>query len=247
MEEEKLQPLLVVEDDLALQKQIKWSLDAESVLANDRESAMAQLRRHGSPVVTMDLGLPPDADSVSEGFKLLEQILAAAPDTKVIVLTGQNGQANALKAVAMGAYDFLAALRAGSAQPVRGTRLQDARAAGREQAAAGLAGVGRHRGTDHTRPADAARVPHHREGGEYECLGDAAGRERHGQGGAGWGLHQQSNRSNGSFVAINCAAIPENLLESELFGYEKAPSPVPPRPHRARSRRRMGAPSCSTK
>jgi two-component system NtrC family response regulator len=83
------------------------------------------------------------------------------------------------------------------------------------------AGVGRHRGTDHTRPADAARVPHHREGGEYECLGDAAGRERHGQGGAGLGLHQQSNRSNGSFVAINCAAIPENLLESELFGYEK--------------------------
>jgi two component, sigma54 specific, transcriptional regulator, Fis family len=109
MSPDKLQPLLVVEDDLALQKQIKWSLDRfESVTAHDRESAMTQLRRHAPAVVTMDLGLPPDADAVSEGFKLLEQILGADPDTKVIVLTGQNDQSNALKAVAMGAYDFLA-------------------------------------------------------------------------------------------------------------------------------------------
>ena len=110
MSTDKLQqPLLVVEDDLALQKQIKWSLDRfESVTAHDRESAMTQVRRYSPAVVTMDLGLPPDADSVSEGFKLLEQILAAAPDTKVIVLTGQNDQSNAVKAVGMGAYDFLA-------------------------------------------------------------------------------------------------------------------------------------------
>jgi two-component system NtrC family response regulator len=102
-------PLLIVEDDLALQKQIKWSLDRyESVTASDRESALLQLRRHQPAVVTMDLGLPPDPDSVSEGFKLLEQILDIEPTTKVIVLTGQNDQANALRAVAMGAYDFLA-------------------------------------------------------------------------------------------------------------------------------------------
>ena len=223
MSAEKLQPLLVVEDDLALQKQIKWSLDGyESVLANDRESAMAQLRRHGSPVVTMDLGLPPDADSVSEGFKLLEQILAAAPDTKVIVLTGQNGQANALKAVAMGAYDFLAkpfepevlnlcverAFRMHELQ-VENKRLQAWQAS---DAIAGLI----------TRDPQMLRVC-----GTIEKVANTnASVMLLGESGTGKevlarGLHQQSNRSNGSFVAINCAAIPENLLESELFGYEK--------------------------
>ena len=101
--------LLIVEDDPALQKQIKWSMDRyESVTAGDRESALVQLRRFDPAVVTMDLGLPPDPDSVSEGFKLLEQILAVDPDTKVIVLTGQNDQANALRAVELGAYDFFA-------------------------------------------------------------------------------------------------------------------------------------------
>ena len=102
-------PMLIVEDDLALQKQIKWSLDRfESVTATDRESALVQLRRHQPSVVTMDLGLPPDPDSVSEGFKLLEQMLDADPNVKVIVLTGQNQQSHAIRAVALGAYDFLA-------------------------------------------------------------------------------------------------------------------------------------------
>ena len=102
-------PLLIVEDDLALQKQIKWTLDRfESVTASDRESALLQLRRHQPAVVTMDLGLPPAPDDVSEGFKLLREILALAPDTKVIVLTGQHDRENAVKAVGMGAYDFFA-------------------------------------------------------------------------------------------------------------------------------------------
>ena len=104
---EKLRQLLVVEDDPALQKQIRWSFDQyEVLLAGDRESALTQVRRYTPAVVTMDLGLPPDADSVSEGFKLLEQILAVSPDTKIIVVTGQNEQANALRAIALGAYDF---------------------------------------------------------------------------------------------------------------------------------------------
>ena len=89
-------PLLIVEDDLALQKQIKWSLDRfESVTASDRETALVQLRRFNPSVVTMDLGLPPDPDSVSEGFKLLDQMLDIDPNLKVIVLTGQNDQAHA--------------------------------------------------------------------------------------------------------------------------------------------------------
>ena len=99
MSTEKSRPLLIVEDDLALQKQIKWSLDRfESVTAFDRESALAKVRKCLPAVITMDLGLPPDADSVSEGFKLLEQVMAFDPDVKVIVLTGQNDQANALRA-----------------------------------------------------------------------------------------------------------------------------------------------------
>ncbi|MBO3702109.1 MAG: response regulator, partial [Candidatus Accumulibacter sp.] len=109
MSSEKLPHLLIVEDDRALQKQIRWAFDQyETLTADDRESALAQIRRFQPPVVTMDLGLPPDADSVSEGFKLLEEVLTLAPDTKVIVLTGQNDRANALRAIALGAYDFFA-------------------------------------------------------------------------------------------------------------------------------------------
>src|SRR6478736_4826090 len=99
--------LLVIEDDPGLQKQLRWSFDAYEVLvASDRESALALLRRHEPAVVTMDLGLPPDPDGASEGLATLVQILELAPDTKVIVLTGNQDHGNALKAVAAGAYDF---------------------------------------------------------------------------------------------------------------------------------------------
>ncbi|HAF55908.1 MAG TPA: sigma-54-dependent Fis family transcriptional regulator, partial [Thauera sp.] len=100
---------MIVEDDPALQKQMRWAFDAcDTVVAEDRESAINQLRKHEPAVVTMDLGLPPAPDDVSEGFKLLREILALAPDTKVIVLTGQHDRENAVKAVGMGAYDFFA-------------------------------------------------------------------------------------------------------------------------------------------
>lgn len=223
MSSEKAAQLLIVEDDLALQKQIKWSLDQfESVAADDRESALNQLRRHNPPVVTMDLGLPPDADGSAEGFALLAQMLAAAPDTKVIVLTGQNAQDNALRAVAMGAYDFLAkpfepemlaltvqrALRLHELQ-AENLRLQAMR---QPDALAGLI----------TRDPEMLRICRTIEkvansGATVLLLGESGtGKEVLAR-----GLHQASNRKNGRFVAINCAAIPENLLESELFGYEK--------------------------
>ena len=99
--------LLIIEDDPGLQKQLRWSFDAYEVLvAGDRESALAHVRRHEPAVVTMDLGLPPDPDGASEGLATLQQILALAPDTKVIVLTGNQDHANAVKAIGMGAYDF---------------------------------------------------------------------------------------------------------------------------------------------
>ena len=223
MSSDKGPQLLIVEDDLALQKQIKWSLDQfASVTADDCETALVQLRRHAPAVVTMDLGLPPDADGTSEGFKLLSQMLAAAPDTKVIVLTGQNGQVNALKAVAMGAYDFLAkpfepemlnltverAFRLHELQ-TENARLQSMR---QPDTLAGLI----------TRDPEVLRVCRTIEkvansGATVMLLGESGtGKEVLAR-----GLHQSSNRKAGRFVAINCAAIPENLLESELFGYEK--------------------------
>ncbi len=219
----KLQPLLIVEDDLALQKQIKWSLDRfESVTADDRESAMTQLRRYAPAVVTMDLGLPPDADSVSEGFKLLEQILGAEPDTKVIVLTGQNDQSNALKAVAMGAYDFLAkpfepeVLNLGVERAFRLHQLQaENKRLQAMQMPDTLGGL-------ITRDPHMLRICRTIEkvantNASIMLLGESGtGKEVLAR-----SLHQLSNRKDGKFVAINCAAIPENLLESELFGYEK--------------------------
>ena len=99
--------LLVVEDDPGLQSQLKWSFeDFDVEVAEDRETALAHLRRFEPPVVTLDLGLPPDPGGVSEGFSLLEEMLALAPDTKVIVVTGHNDRTNAMRAIAMGAYDF---------------------------------------------------------------------------------------------------------------------------------------------
>ncbi|KAB2926773.1 MAG: PEP-CTERM-box response regulator transcription factor [Dechloromonas sp.] len=214
---------MIVEDDPALQKQLRWSFDQfETLTAGDRESALSQIHRHHPAVVTMDLGLPPDADSVSEGFRLLEQILSAAPDTKVIVLTGQNDRTNALRAIGLGAYDFFAKpfepeLLALTIE--RAYRLYDLQQENRRlQAAqhpAALAGL-------ITRSPEMLRVCRTVE----KVAGSNATVLLLGESGTGKevlarGLHEASPRKNERFVAINCAAIPDNLLESELFGYEK--------------------------
>jgi len=215
-------PLLIVEDDLALQKQIKWSLDRfDTVTAHDRESALLQFRRHQPAVVTMDLGLPPDPDSVSEGFKLLEQMLAIDPTVKVIVLTGQNDQNNALRAVALGAYDFLAKPFEPDVLTLtieRAWRLHELQAENRRlqslhqpDALSSLI----------TRDSEMMRIARTIErvsssDATVLLLGESGtGKEVLAQ-----GVHASSKRT-GRFIAINCAAIPENLLESELFGYEK--------------------------
>ena len=222
MTSEKRPPLLIVEDDLALQKQIKWSLDRfESVTASDREAALGQFRRHTPAVVTMDLGLPPDPDTVQEGFKLLAQMLEFDPNVKVIVLTGQNDQANALRAIDLGAYDFLAkpfdpdllGLIVGRAFRLFELQSENRRLREMQQpdALSGLA----------TRDPDMLRICRTIEkvapsNATVLLLGESGtGKEVLAQ-----ALHQASKRS-GKFIAINCAAIPENLLESELFGYEK--------------------------
>jgi two-component system, NtrC family, response regulator len=222
MSEGQGSPLLIVEDDLALQKQIKWSLDRfESVTASDRESALLQFRRHQPAVVTMDLGLPPDADSASEGFKLLQQLVELDPNVKVIVLTGQNEQAHALKAVALGAYDFLAkpfepevlALTIDRAYRLAELQSENRRLLAVQQPDA--------LGNLITRDPEMLRIARlvdrvSASNATVMLLGESGtGKEVLAQ-----GLHAASKRS-GRFIAINCAAIPENLLESELFGYEK--------------------------
>jgi two-component system NtrC family response regulator len=223
MSEEKRRPLLVVEDDPALQKQMRWALDQyETVVANDRESAIAQLRRHEPAVVTMDLGLPPAPDDPSEGFRLLQEMLSLAPDTKVIVLTGQNDRSNALKAVAMGAYDFFGkpfepeilaltierAFRLHELQE-ENRRLQDAAvgsvSSGIITRDPEMMRVGRT--TEKVAPTTATVLLLGESGTGKELVARA--------------LHEHSQRRKERFVAINCAAIPDNLLESELFGYEK--------------------------
>lgn len=223
MSSEKPRPLLIVEDDPALQKQIRWAFDQyETLLADDRESALAQVRRYQPPVVTMDLGLPPDPDSVSEGFKLIEQILAIAPQTKIIVLTGQNDRSNALRAVGLGAYDFFAkpfevemlGLTIERAYRLYDLQQENSRLQMMHQPDV-LSGL-------ITRDPEVLRVCRTV---EKVAMTDATvlilGESGTGKELIARGVHAASGRRSERFVAINCAAIPDNLLESELFGYEK--------------------------
>jgi len=215
--------LLIVEDDRALQKQIRWAFDQyETLAADDRETAMQLMRRYQPPVVTMDLGLPPDPDSVSEGFKLLEEILSLAPDTKVIVLTGQNDRANALRAIALGAYDFFAkpfevdmlGLTIQRAYRLHELQKENERLQAMQQPDA-MSGM-------ITRDPDLLRVCRTIERvGVTDATVLLLGESGTGKELLARGLHESSPRRRERFVAINCAAIPDNLLESELFGYEK--------------------------
>ncbi|MGQ0384012.1 MAG: sigma 54-interacting transcriptional regulator [Gammaproteobacteria bacterium] len=222
MAEEKRR-LLVVEDDVGLQKQLKWAFDEYEVLqATSRESAIGQLRRYEPPVVLQDLGLPPDPEGVEEGFATLREILVLLPQTKVIVVTGHADRDNAIKAIGAGACDFcqkpldLDILRLIVERAFHVQALEEQNRALREgQAGAPLAGVIATddrmlkvcRSVEKVAPTDATVL----------ILGESGtGKELIAR-----GVHDLSRRHKGRFVAINCAAIPENLLESELFGYEK--------------------------
>ncbi len=215
--------LLVVEDDPGIQKQMRWSFDQyEVLLANDCDSAMTQLRRHEPAVATVDLGLPPDSDGTSEGFRVVEEILSVAPDTKIIVLTGQHDRNNAIKAIGLGAYDFYQKPFEPDVLALvieRAFRLHDLQHENRRlqktQIDSPLASL-------ITRDPGMLRVCRNIErlapmNVSVLLLGESGtGKELLAR-----GLHDLSNRRDKRFVAINCAAIPENLLESELFGYER--------------------------
>jgi len=214
--------LLVVEDDPALQTQMKWAFDAyEVAVASDREEAIAQLRRVEPAVVTLDLGLPPETGSVGEGFRTLEKILELAPDTKVIVVTGQHDSANARRAVALGAYDFFA--KPFDAEVVsliidRAFRMHELQTENRRLLASRTDGQG---GIISGAPSMLAVCRMIEKVAATTATVLLLGESGTGKELLARALHESSPRSKKRFVAINCAAIPENLLESELFGYER--------------------------
>ncbi len=219
----KSNQVLIVEDDEGLQRQLKWSLSEYDVLiANNKEEAIALVRRYKPEVVTLDLGLPPDPANVSEGFATLEEILSLVPETKIIVITGNDDRDNAIKAVTMGAYDFYQ-------KPIdpeiikiiidRAYKLylleHDYRLLQKSTNESPLEGLITAdkgmlqvcRTIEKVAPTDTTVLLIGESGTGKEILARA--------------LHELSNSIEEKFVAINCAAIPENLLESELFGYEK--------------------------
>jgi two-component system NtrC family response regulator len=216
--------LLVVEDDMGLQKQLKWGLEQyELVFATDRETAIAQLRRYEPDVITLDLGLPPDPANASVGMQVLQEILQLQPESKVIVLTGNDDKVNAVNSIGLGAYDYcqkpmdldtlglilerafllrelekenrrLAAIR------LRNSPLQGVIAASEEMLEVCKL-------IERIAPTNISALLLGESGTGKEVLAVA--------------IHALSDRASQRFVAINCASIPENLLESELFGYEK--------------------------
>jgi len=214
--------LLIVEDDPGLQKQLKWSFNAyQTIIAGNRADAITALRRHMPSVVTLDLGLPPDPANASEGFETLKEILQLAPSTKVIIVTGNDDRDNAIKAVAMGAYDFYQkpidsdVLTLIIERAFQLNELQKAYSSLQQANPEPLSGIitackkmlDLSRMIEKIAPTNATTLLLGESGTGKEVLAKA--------------LHGLSGRSGKPFVAVNCAAIPENLLESELFGYEK--------------------------
>ncbi|HKQ44937.1 MAG TPA: PEP-CTERM-box response regulator transcription factor [Rhizomicrobium sp.] len=215
--------VLLVEDDVGLQKQMRWALSPHAVeVAGSRAEALARIST-SKPfhVVVLDLGLPPDENGASEGLKALDEILNAAPRTKVIVASGNVDRANAIRAVAQGAFDFIAkpvdsdVLKIIIDRAVRMHELEEENKNLREMSTRGADGLifGSERMgqiaqvLDRVGPMDVSVMLIGETGTGKEVMARA--------------LHRLSPRNAQPFVAINCASIPENLLESELFGHEK--------------------------
>jgi len=221
-----MEKLLIVDDNEDIRRQLRWGIGKEYslFLAADGTEALELFRKHRPQVVTLDLGLPPHEDSSEEGFRCLGEMLRMAPEAKVIVITGNEGKEIAVKAVQMGAYDFYQ-------KPInldelkviikRAFHLQTLEDENRRLQSA-LDGCG----TD--AKGILGQCPEMQQ--VFTTIRKVASSDIsvliHGESGTGKELvaraiHAQSLRKDGPFIPINCGAIPENLLESELFGHEK--------------------------
>lgn len=215
--------LLVVEDDEGLQRQLKWAYDGYTVAsAVDRRSAVEALRLHEPCVVTLDLGLPPDPDGTDEGFATMAELLALKPDLKIIVASGHGARESAMKAIALGAYDFYS-------KPIdidelglivaRAFHLHGIEQLNRRLEVSGEPSVLGSIITSADEMLKVARTIERVASTSVSVMllgASGTGKELLAR-----AVHERSDRSGGPFIAINCAAIPENLLEAELFGYER--------------------------
>ena len=216
--------LLIVDDDEEIRTQMKWALaaDHDISLAEDRTSAVETFRTAQPSVVLLDLGLPPHPGNPEEGLATLSELLAIDRLVKVIIISGQGEKQNALRAIGAGAYDFLV-------KPVEMEELKfllkrclhvvqlEKEYAAMQQLVQGDSFEGMLGASTQMRPIFESIRKVATTDAPVLILGESGtGKEM-----AARAIHQKSNRKNGPFIAINCSAIPETLLESELFGHEK--------------------------